>query len=322
MTPLARLLLASIYYEEERKGHIAKNLPRLGKAGGRMYRTIDSRLWTDPKIKAISDRATYLFLYLITNPHTHVSGIYYLARSTMIEETKLNKTLIDTACDTLSSVDLVKFDREKSIIWVINMMAYQGKGDKNARSAAFHLKEDLHNSFLIREFLEKYPHVKDHLPTDFRYPIDGGSGPKLSVPLLKPESLNLKPETRILKPEDCSEPSAVSEPTSVSEVGLLIFPCSGGGTRSWFLSQSKFAEYEEAFPGIDVMAECRKALQWCRDNPTKAKTPNGMPGFLGRWLAKAQDQLRVVVNSPKVAANMNHDGLRQFLESRRSNERH
>jgi hypothetical protein len=75
---------------------------------------------------------------------------------------------------------------------------------------------------------------------------------------------------------------------------VLRFPVVGGkrrgGPAEWPLTAAKVAEYAEAFPGVDVSQECRAALQWCRDNPKKRKTPEGMPAFLARWLAKEQNR--------------------------------
>jgi len=68
----------------------------------------------------------------------------------------------------------------------------------------------------------------------------------------------------------------------------MEFPCVGG--KVWPLTTAKASEYRESFPLVDVGSELRKALQWCRDNPNKRKTPRGMPAFLGRWLTKAQTE--------------------------------
>jgi hypothetical protein len=100
---------------------------------------------------------------------------------------------------------------------------------------------------------------------------------------------NGSPQPSLAEPslaEGCSEPSAGSEPP-VSP--LPFFPCNGEGSKEWYLSPAKLAEYVESFPGVDVLADCRRALQWCRDNPEKRKTPKGMPAFLSRWLTKTQN---------------------------------
>lgn len=75
-----------------------------------------------------------------------------------------------------------------------------------------------------------------------------------------------------------------------AESAVLSFPVVGTQKKkTWDLRQSKLAEYVEAFPALDVLAEFRKALQWLRDHPSNRKTPRGMPAFLGRWLGRAQN---------------------------------
>lgn len=45
-----------------------------------------------------------------------------------------------------------------------------------------------------------------------------------------------------------------------------------------------------AFPGVSVPAECAKARVWLLANPTKRKTPRGMPKFLNSWMERAQNR--------------------------------
>lgn len=170
-----------------------------------MYRTIDAALWTDPKVRRLKPNARYLFLYFITNPHTHVSGIYYLPDSTIEHETGLKPTEARYGIDTLSSTGFVCRDEQNELIWVVNMFRYQGNGEKNARSAAAHLCKDVHKSPLISSFIELYPAVKPFLPVDFRYPIDGVSD--FGTPI--PHSPFPIPEHRILSTEQDITPSAL-----------------------------------------------------------------------------------------------------------------
>ncbi len=74
--------------------------------------------------------------------------------------------------------------------------------------------------------------------------------------------------------EDASASPADADPV------LLVFPTVGTGAREWALRESKWREYSEAFPALDVLAECREALQWLRDNPRNAKTARGRLGRL------------------------------------------
>lgn len=132
-----------------------------------MYRTISGSFWTDPKVMLLNPGGKLLLLYFITNPHTHVSGIYVLPRPVIQLETGLTKPTLDTLCYTLSKVGVCAFDEPKNVVWVRKMMSYQGKGEKNARSAAAHLREDLHNSFLCLQFLNTYPDVMPFVAPTF-----------------------------------------------------------------------------------------------------------------------------------------------------------
>ena len=127
-----------------------------------MYRTICTELWTDQDVDNLSVQGKCLFVYLITNPHTHLSGIYYLPKQTIVLETKIQDRVLDTLLDTLSRESLAHYDSIKRVVYVTKMFQYQGKGEKNERAAAKHL-ESLHNSSLISKFLETYPTVIQYI---------------------------------------------------------------------------------------------------------------------------------------------------------------
>ena len=65
---------------------------------------------------------------------------------------------------------------------------------------------------------------------------------------------------------------------------VLTFPTKGGDP--WGLTQDKLHEYQETYPGVDVLGELRRARQWCLDNPGRCKTAKGMPKFCGGWLGR------------------------------------
>lgn len=152
---------------------------------------------------------------------------------------------------------------------------------------------------------------------------------------------------KLLSTEVCSEPlgTTASEPTATTDDSLktdqdrrgkvpdqaatqdrgddaldqavISFPIVGGkrgkGPAEWPLRQSKIAEYAESFPGVEVLAECRKAMQWCRDNPTRRKTFRGMAAFLQRWLGKAQDSCSNGKAIPRYAG-------KEFSQDRQASE--
>ncbi len=157
-----------------------------------MYRTIDAAFWTDPKVKALKPTSRYLFLYLITNPRTHVSGIYVLRQQIIAIETALSAKDLGYGIDTLSSSGFCSFDTKTEVVWVHNMFAYQGSGEKNLRSAALHLTQDLHKSNLVTKFCDRYPAVKQYLPDGFLDRVSIGYSVGAT-----PDTRSLIPDTRI-----------------------------------------------------------------------------------------------------------------------------
>lgn len=250
-----------------------------------MYRTIDTHLWNDQEVRKLPPPAKLLFLYLITNPHSHVGGIYYLPDVVILHETGLKPEALNTLWDTLSRVGLSRRDQENEVIWVVNMLRYQGNGAKIFRSVANQLRT-LHNSSLIEDFLVKYPEVK----RVFRHRVSKGY-PKLARVGIQ-EQEQEQDNREEAKASSCSEPD---KPASEQPVTYPAFPVIGSrqskrGGKTWLLSDARIDELAQAFPGIDVRAESRKAFGWIVANANRRKTARGMPRFLWGWMERAQNR--------------------------------
>ena len=73
-------------------------------------------------------------------------------------------------------------------------------------------------------------------------------------------------------------PSATAEPPADA---VLTFPTIGP-VKTWHLTREQVESWSEAYPGMDVLAEARRALVWVQAN--QRKTAGGMRAFLVRWL--------------------------------------
>lgn len=89
-----------------------------------------------------------------------------------------------------------------------------------------------------------------------------------------------------------------SEPQATPERLVMEFPVVGKDSHQWQLTQPLLDELAAAYPGIDVLAECRAAKAWCYTNTTKRKTPRGMPKFLNGWMERAQNRRGGANQSP------------------------
>lgn len=75
----------------------------------------------------------------------------------------------------------------------------------------------------------------------------------------------------------------------VSGPPLLTFPCAGK-EKEWHLAGDHIDELKSAYPALDILAECRKALVWVNASPGNRKTAKGMKRFLASWMGRAQDR--------------------------------
>lgn len=89
--------------------------------------------------------------------------------------------------------------------------------------------------------------------------------------------------------EEGKKPDSPEPPLAPSEPPVLVFP-TVGKAKEWGLSQAYINTLCEAFPGLDVLAECKKALVWCTNNSSKRKTPGGMQNFLFGWMGRNQNR--------------------------------
>lgn len=110
------------------------------------------------------------------------------------------------------------------------------------------------------------------------------------TPETQQASLLQRPATAIPTPTPTPIPkrSISSEPLPGSEP-MTIFSVPLNDSTEYRVPAKDFAEWEKAFPAVDVSQELREIRVWCMANQTKRKTRRGVSAFIVKWLARAQD---------------------------------
>ena len=87
--------------------------------------------------------------------------------------------------------------------------------------------------------------------------------------------------------ELCSERKKPSEPEAppLADVEALILNTG----QEWRPTMAEFEDYKRLYPGVDVAQAFRNMAGWCRGNPKKRKTANGIRRFVTNWLSSDQD---------------------------------
>lgn len=210
-----------------------------------MYRTICCEFWTDPKVRALTPHQKLIFLYLITNPHSHLSGIYYMPRPFIEHEVGLNGGFAQEWAGLLAS-GLIEYDERLSQVWVVQMLPYQARGQNADKGVANHLGT-LHNSPLVERFLLRYPHIAPFLPKR-----------TVAIPLLTP----LEPPSEGVG----TFPSPVSVPDSDSDLNLKTKNKSenSAGQKG---ANHDFERFWSAYPRKVGKKDAQKAFQNAHNCP-------------------------------------------------------
>lgn len=90
------------------------------------YRTISMNFWTDSKVvDDFTSEDKFFYLYLLTNPHTNLSGCYEISMTQMSNETGYNKKTVEKLVARMSSVlKIIRYSNETKEMLVLNWHKY------------------------------------------------------------------------------------------------------------------------------------------------------------------------------------------------------
>jgi len=126
-----------------------------------MYRIVKISFWSDTKIRKLTRDERSLLLYLFTNSHTHISGIYYLPVPFIAHEFRASTEGIMGMLKSLIGTDMIEFDYEEQVVWVKNMLRHQITNiSPNVSKSTTNQLYSLHDTPLIKHFLDYYQRFK------------------------------------------------------------------------------------------------------------------------------------------------------------------
>jgi len=99
----------------------------------------------------------------------------------------------------------------------------------------------------------------------------------------------------------------------IESPSVLAFPTVGKNGAEWRLRQALVDEWQVAYPNLDVLAECRKALAWLNANPGRRKTARGMSTFLVTWFNRATDRRGGVLGGPAAKSAATPAAAAEFI---------
>ncbi len=122
------------------------------------FRTIDYGFWRDLKREEVSFELQTFLAWLITNEHSHYSGLYYIIKPSIAHETDKTEEEVERDLTALTRMGYIDYDKETSFMWVKNMAKHQIKAG-NAFNMIIGLNTHLKtvgSERLIADFVERY----------------------------------------------------------------------------------------------------------------------------------------------------------------------
>lgn len=92
----------------------------------------------------------------------------------------------------------------------------------------------------------------------------------------------------------CPEPLRDSEPepVKISSPVVLTIPIKGKAAGDYEVTEAAIADWQEAYPAVDVTQALRSIRQWNLAHPDRQKTRKGVVAHIVGWLDKEQNRPR------------------------------
>jgi len=232
----------------------------------RDYGVIHRGFWANESLRSAGDDARMLAAYLLTSPHTTTLGAFRLPDAYACDDLGWVPERLRNGFETLSNIGFIRYDAASKWVWIVKFLEFNKPANPNIWKAIAKMASGVPDSVAFKDEIL----------------VSAGVSETVSKPLGNTPSPSPSPSLE----------------GGVGETDVAI-PLIDGS--DFAVPLAAVAEWEQAYPGVDVMAELRKARAWCVANPKQRKTRVGASKFLNGWLSRAADRPSAAKPAPSKA---------------------
>jgi hypothetical protein len=118
-----------------------------------LYTRVESKFWQDEKMRAVSDDARYLMLYLLTSPHRNILGFYFLPSPYACFDLGWDEKRFKKALQELLQIGRIKYDAHAHVVLVQNYIKHNPLENPNQVKSAIERLEEIPQTQLFQDFL-------------------------------------------------------------------------------------------------------------------------------------------------------------------------
>lgn len=261
----------------------------------RDYGKVSPQFWigeTGKKLREAGPEAQVVALYLTTCPHSNMIGLYYLPVMYMAHETGLGMEGAYKGLQRAIEAGFCSYDEASEVVFVHEMAKFQiadalKPTDKRCKGIQNEYDSVPENPFLSM-FYEKYS-------TAFHMTKNRGETSASSSRNEAPSKPLASQEQEQEQEQDiCTEHFEEISMPEIPPVETLTL----ADKSEHPVFDDDIAGWQEAFPGVDIVAELKKMKVWLDANPRRRKTKRGINAFIVSWLSRQQDRPRQILATP------------------------
>ena len=120
-----------------------------------IYRNVQMTFWTDSKIvDSYTPEDRYFYLYLLTNPHTNLSGCYEISIKQISDETGYTKEVVEKLLERMETIhDVIRYSKITKEILILNWYKFNWTTSKDFKKPLLKemqgIKDESFKEFLV-----------------------------------------------------------------------------------------------------------------------------------------------------------------------------
>ncbi|MFW6145608.1 MAG: hypothetical protein ACOC4Y_02285 [bacterium] len=254
------------------------------------YVKLASKFWTDEKIIDLALETKFLFIYILSSPHSNMAGYYRLPKPYIKADLKLTDKQLGKGFTKLLNKGLIKYCEHSSVILIPKFFKYNSIQNKNmAKGAASRTSELPRNSLVeeyknaVNNYADKYKkELLEGLPKQLNEPLPEQSNQVFGN---KEQEKEQEKEKDIEKEKECEKKH--SSPSTVEKKILNIFKSVDNYPFDYETDLEHIREISTDYPDIDLLEKAKEWKTYKKDNPLKKKSNPRLQ--FRNWCKKAHE---------------------------------
>lgn len=282
----------------------------------RDYGKVAPGFWTGSTGRAIRGNTTtqLVALYLLTNPHANMLGLYYLPLTFLAHEVGIPSEGASKALESLSEAGFCAYDNEAEHVWVFAMAKYQvAEFLKEADNRVAGVRREyaaLPDNAFLAPFFDRYGaafHLIDQRGSE-------GASEGLRSQEQEQEQEQEKEQEQEQGPSEGPSPPPSGGPLP-ARAGEDGYPKEGtaipikGGCGYHVLTQAAVKALTARFPMVDVPRQLVRIAEWNENNAKRRKKAAGIDKHIETWLAEEQAEAEGHTRPRRRLPGDTHTGL-------------